>query len=257
MISAVVLAKNEEKNIKECFKNLLWCDEIIVIDDNSEDRTIEIAKGLGATVFGHPLNNDFSEQRNFGLSKAKNEWVLFIDADERVTSLLRDEIKDQISLRPELRARAKIKDSYDGFYIKRRDFMWGRELKHGETGNIKLLRLARKDAGDWEGKVHEEWKIKGKIRELENPILHYPHRTITEFLKKINFYTDIRAKELYEKGVKVNFFSIIAYPKAKFFVNYFLKLGFLDGMPGLLVAFLMSFHSFLVRGKLWMIWQRK
>lgn len=253
MISAVVLTKNEENNIVECLKLLKWCDQIIVIDDNSEDRTVEIAKKLGAKVFIHLLDGDFSQQRNFGLFKSKNDWVLFIDADERVTEALASEISNLIHST----SSGQISNQYDGFYIRRRDFMWGRELKYGETGNIKLLRLAKKNKGKWEGKVHEEWKVKGRIGELKNPILHYPHQTITEFLKEVNFYTDIRAKELYEKGVKVNFFSIISYPKLKFFNNYFLKLGFLDGTAGLVHALMMSFHSFLVRGKLWLLWKRK
>lgn len=248
MISAVILTKNEEGNIADCLESLKWCDEIIVIDDNSEDETSELAKKMGASVYLHSLNNDFSQQRNFGLSKAKNDWVLFVDADERVTEALASEIKNQI---------LKIKNNYNGFYIKRKDFIWGRELKHGETGNIKLLRLAKKGAGKWEGKVHEEWKVQGKIGQLNNPLLHYSHQSMTDFLKEINFYTDIRARELYEKGVKVNFFSIIVYPKAKFFVNYFFKLGFLDGIPGFIFALVMSFHSFLARGKLWLIWQEK
>lgn len=248
MISAVVLTKNEEKNIVDCLETLTWCDEILVIDDNSEDRTLEIAQKMGAKVFVHSLSEDFSKQRNFGLSKAKGEWVLFVDADERVLPELAREIKYQI-------ANSKNKDM-NGFYIKRRDFMWGRELKHGETGNIKLLRLARKDAGRWEGMVHEQWRVNGKVGVLNNPLLHYPHQAITEFLREINFYTTLRAKELHKRGVKVQWQDIILYSKAKFIYNYFIKMGFLDGLPGLVFALLMSFHSFLVRGKLWLLWKK-
>lgn len=250
-ISAVLLTKNEEKNIEECLKTLSWCDEMVIIDDNSEDRTVELAKKIGATFYIHSLNNDFSTQRNFGLSKAKNEWVLFVDADERITKDLQDEILLSIS------SQNLLKQKMRGFYIKRKDFMWGRELKHGETGNIKLLRLAKKNAGKWEEKVHEKWNIRGKIGELKNPILHYPHQLISEFLKEINFYTDLRAKELYERGEKANILSIILYPKVKFIVNYIFKRGFLDGIFGFIYAIMMSFHSFLVRSKLWLLWRKK
>src|SRR2546423_7584770 len=92
MISAVVLAKNEEKNIKACLESLSWCDELIVIDDNSTDKTVDIARQKGARIYTHPLNNDFAQQRNFGLDKAKGDWVLFVDADERVPSALWYEI---------------------------------------------------------------------------------------------------------------------------------------------------------------------
>lgn len=242
MLSAVVLTKNEEKNIKDCLVGLSFCDEVIVVDDNSSDKTVEIAQTFGAKVFFHALDDDFSGQRNFGLEKASGEWVLFVDADERVTSHLRREIT-QLTKNPI--------NQCAGFFIKRVDFLWGEKLKYGEAGNIKLLRLAKKDRGLWQGKVHETWKIKGRVRELKNPLLHYPHQTVKELLEKINFYTDLRARELYTTGIPVYLPSILLYPLGKFFVNYFLKRGFLDGMPGLILAIMMSFHSFLVRGKLW------
>ncbi len=257
MITAVILTRDEEKNIEECLRVLYWCDELIVIDDNSSDKTVEIARKMGAKVFSHALKDDFSQQRNYGLEKTKSDWVLFVDADERVSEALASELSTFPSARAQGEGNSQLSTQYVGFYIKRKDFMWGKELKHGETGKVKLLRLAKKAAGEWEGKVHEEWKIKGKIGQLNSPLLHYPHQSITEFLKEINFYTDIRAKELYERGVRVNFFSIIAYPKAKFLFNYFLKLGFLDGVNGFIFALMMSFHSFLVRGKLWLLWKRK
>ncbi len=248
LVTAIILVKNEEDNIEKCLRALRWYDEIIVIDDNSTDQTREIAEKMGAKVYQHALNNDFAAQRNFGLEKAKHEWVLFVDADERISDTLASEIILRIT-------RAESGES--GFYVKRIDTMWGKELRHGETGDIKLLRLAKKNAGKWERKVHEEWKVKGKIGELQNPMLHYPHQSMTEFLKEINFYTDLRAQELYDKRVRVNGLDIVLYPKGKFIINYFLKGGFLDGMPGLIVALLMSFHSFLVRGKLWILWERK
>lgn len=252
MISAIILTKNEEKNIFECLKSISWCDEIIVIDDSSTDKTLKIVKEFkhsNLTLFEHLLEHDFSKQRNFGLDKAKGDWILFIDADERVSETLRDEIKNLIS-------NSDRTEKLNGFYIRRVDFIWGKDLRYGETGNIKLLRLARKDSGRWEGKVHEEWKIKGNVGELTNPLIHYPHQSISEFLKDINFYTGLRAQELYRRGERANFLSILIYPKMKFIQNYFLKLGILDGMEGLIFAITMSFHSFLVRGKLWSLWDK-
>jgi glycosyltransferase involved in cell wall biosynthesis len=247
MISAVVLTKNEEKNIEDCLKSLSWCDETIVIDDNSTDKTVEIAKKSGAKTFTHSLNDDFSAQRNFALKQAKGDWVLFVDADEIVSSALWYEIMATTN---------DPRSEYSGFYLLRKDIMWGKELNYGETGNIKLLRLAKKDTGSWVGKVHETWIVKGKTKTLKNPLTHQPHQTVKEFLQEINYYTDLRAQELHNKKVKVFWWGITLYPKAKFIQNYFLKLGFLDGLPGLVIAFLMSFHSFLVRGKLWLLWQK-
>ena len=246
MISAVILTKNEEQNIEKCLESVKWCDEIIVVDDNSSDKTIEIAKKYKTTIYHHPLNNDFSAQRNFGLSKAKNEWALFIDSDEIVSDALAYEISNAVGLKDQdLRP-------FNGFYIKRVDFMWGKELKYGETGSVKLLRLAKKDAGVWVGMAHEKWKIDGSVGKLINPLKHFPHKTLDEFLKEINFYTEIRAMELKNKNIKAFFWSILLYPLGKFALNYLLRRGFLDGMQGLVFAIVMSFHSFLVRGKLWL-----
>lgn len=252
-ISSVILTKNEENNIVDCIESVNWCDEIIVVDDKSEDRTIEIINNLKndkITIFTRELNNDFSSQRNFGLEKARGKWVLFADSDERVTKALEDEINDVTFDYGRVQ-------KLNGYYVKRTDFLWGKELRYGDTGNIKLLRLARRDAGSWEGKVHEVWKIKGEVGTLKNPIYHYPHQSISTFLEEINFYTDLKAQELHAQGKHVYWLSIISYPLGKFLYNYILKKGFLDGMDGFIFVLMMSFHSFLVRGKLWMLWNKK
>ncbi len=246
MISVVVLTKNEEKNLEKCLKALLWCDEILVIDDNSNDKTVQIAKKFDVKVFQQTLQ-DFSLQRNFGLEKAQGEWILFIDADELVSKDLKEEIQKII----------KNTKKYDGFYLKRVDELWKKILLHGEIGNIRLLRLGRKEKGKWRGRVHEVWEINGRIGELKNKLIHYPHQSIEEFLKEINSYTDLRAKELHEMGIKTSFGQIVFYPIGKFVVNYLLKGGFLDGLEGFIFAIVMSSHSFLVRGKLWLLWQKK
>lgn len=247
MISAIILTKNEEKNIKDCLRGLAWCDEKIVIDDESEDLTRDIAQEIGAKVFTRRLSN-FSDQRNFALEKAKGDWILFVDADERISPALWYEIMEHIN---------DPIEKFTAFFLKRIDVMWGKELKHGESGTLKLLRLAKKGSGKWKGTVHEKWDIPGKILTLNNPLYHYPHQTVEDFLKEINRYTDLRAKELYDQKTKTNWFLIILYPKAKFIMNYFVRLGCLDGLPGLISTLMMSFHSFLVRGKLWLLWQKE
>lgn len=247
MISAVVLTKNEENNIVDCLESLKWCEEIVVIDDNSEDRTVELAKTQGATVYTRALDGDFAKQRNFGLEKAKGEWVFFVDADEQVSKALSYEILSHLS----------TEKPFEGYFVRRIDHMWGKKLLHGETYGLKLIRLAKKKSGIWYGYVHEKWEVKGTTGYLENPLTHYPHPTVASFLKEINKYSDIRVKELEKEKKSVRWISIIMYPLGKFLVNYFLKRGFLDGIPGLLVSTMMSFHSFLVRAKLWLILQKK
>lgn len=246
MISSVVLTKNEEKNIKDCLDSLRWCDEIVVIDDFSEDKTTEIAKKYGARISKRALDNDFASQRNFGLEKAKGDWVLFVDADERVSQSLQEEILKLLGQNT----------SYIGFYLHRRDFMWGKELKHGEPGNVRLLRLAKRDSGKWERRVHEVWDVKGRVGELKNPLIHYPHPTLREFIAEVDWMSTLHAQENKREGKKSNLFKIVLFPKMKFLNNWILKRGFLDGTPGFLVAMVMAFHSFLSWGKLWLL-QRK
>lgn len=243
MISAVVLTKNEEKNIERCLKSISWCDEIIVVDDQSIDLTVKIAKDFGAKIFVRKLDCDFASQRNFGLNKARGEWVLFVDADEEVPEALQREIKNVIK-------------NINGFYLKRRDYFLGKWLNYGESAAIRLLRLGRKGTGEWKGKVDEVWEVRGIKKTLRTPLSHYSHPNLTQFLESINERSTLNSKRFYEVGKRMTFCEWLK-PGLKFFQNYFLRLGLLDGIHGFVFAVLMSFHSFLVRGKLYLIWKRE
>lgn len=246
-LGCTILTKNQENNIVNCIESLGFCDEIVVVDDYSQDRTLEILARLDdkrIKVFQRSLEGDFSAQRNFALGKTVSDWVFFVDADEQASEDLAAEIVKLKSLNFGRNL---------GYFIKRRDVIWGKELKHGEVGNIKFIRLAKKDAGIWKGKVHEKWEIKGVRDQLRGFLVHFPHATISEFLQEVNFYSTLRAGELFDKKIKTSLFQIIFYPTFKFINNYFVKLGFMDGIEGFVVAVIMSFHSFLVRSKLWML----
>lgn len=261
MISAVVLTHNDEARIAKTLESVSWCDEVLVIDDISTDKTCEIARKQNAKVSIHALQDDFAAQRNFGLSKAKNNWVLFVDSDEVVTAQLMHEITHivQKSRTTKLRHGVSLSSDEDtlvGYLLKRRDYMFGRWLKHGETAKVKLLRLARKNAGKWIRPVHEVWEVKGPTGELVHPLLHYPHQNVAQFLDEINQYSTLNAQYLYSKGNHVSWWQIIAYPKLKFFLSYIWYLGFLDRTAGMVVALMMSFHSFLTRAKLWKLWDK-
>lgn len=243
-ISAVILTKNEAAVISKCIGSLNFVDEIIVIDDYSQDSTARIAERLGAVVYKRTLNRDFSAQRNFGLGKTVGKWIIFLDADERITKALQHEIV-QLTNNPII--------DYSGFYIKRSDILWGRELKYGESGGIKLLRLARRDSGKWKRRVHEVWQVTGTKRVLKNPIKHSPHQSIKEFIKSVNHFSSIHSLANYEEGKKSWIAKVVVWPIAKFIYNYFFKKGFLDGARGFISALMMSFHSFLSWGKLWFL----
>jgi glycosyltransferase involved in cell wall biosynthesis len=255
-LSVVILTKNEEENIERCLKSVSFYDEIIVVDDYSTDNTKnQISKiknqnyKLNIKIYERKLKNDFAGQRNFGLQKATNDWVLFIDADEELTKKLQDEVKSVIR-------NLIINNQYNSFYIRRRDFFWNQELKHGEISQIRqfgLIRLVRKDSGHWLGNVHEVFYTADRTGRLNGILNHYPHPTLKDFINDINYYSTIRAEELFNRGITTNIFQIIFFPSGKFLYNYFLKLGFLDGAAGFTYAFMMSFHSFLVRGKLYQL----
>lgn len=253
-ISAVVLVKNNQDQISDCLRSLSWCDEIIVVDDDSSDQTIEkVKKEKGKdniSIFTRSLNDDYAAQRNFGLEKARGKWVLFIDSDEKVSEMLKKEILLKLD-------RKEIESEYNGFYLKRKDFFLGKWLQHGEIAHVRLLRLGRKNSGNWQGRVHEKWIVKGKIGHLENPLLHTAHQSISQLIKKINHYTDIVAQCWLEEGRRVSFLEIIIYPVGKFIQNYIFRYGFLDGAQGLIMTIMMSFHSFLCRSKLYLLKKTK
>lgn len=247
-ITAVILTKNNEKIIEACLTNLQFCHEIVVVDDDSSDQTREIAQRLGAKVFTRPLGDDFSQQRNFGLSKAGGEWVLFVDTDEKVTKDLREEI---------LQAVNSCNSNVNGFFLTRQDYFFGSVLKYGENRHLKLLRLARGGKGQWFRRVHEVWKVEGTVGKLYSPLFHHQDNNLTSFLNKINFYSTLHAMEYGEEGVRSNLVKIIFYPGLKLLNNSIFKLGFLDKTPGLVMALFMSLHSFLAWSKLWMMQNTK
>jgi glycosyltransferase involved in cell wall biosynthesis len=219
-------------------------NELIFVDDNSTDNTIEIAKSLvtkSLTVktFNRGLDNDFSAQRQFAISKCKNDWILWLDADETPSIKLIDFINNIDS------------NQYYNYAFKRNDIFLGHQLQHGETSSQYFLRLFNKKFGQFTGKVHEFWSSPKPTQNINFPIIHQSHSNLTSFFEKINYYSQIRAQELFDQKTKTSLLQIIAYPKAKFIQNYFLRLGFLDGTPGIIMALGMSFHSFLVRSKLW------
>jgi len=250
-LSLLLLTHNEQENIKKYWTWLDSCpriNEIIVIDDNSTDDTQKELKKLENShrqikIFKRDLAGDFAQQRIFGLSETTNNWVLWLDADEVPSSELIEYINNIDT------------SQHNAFSFKRSDIFLGKELKHGETADSRFIRLFNKNFGLFEGKVHETWIPTSSVLSTNHIINHYSHPSLYPFIQKINFYSDIRAKELLSQGVKVSLLEIIIYPFAKFITDYIFKLGFLDSTPGIIMALSMSLHSFLVRAKLWHLHQ--
>lgn len=252
-LTLLLLTRNESENIKLNFSWLKDCptiNEIIVVDDESTDDTVKDLKALKLpkttklSIFCHPLNQNFSTQRQFGVSKSKNDWILWLDADETPSTELVAYIQ---KFAPQLET---------AFQLSRTDYFEGKVLKHGETSTSFPIRIFNKKQGKFVGKVHEVWQPTTTIFPLKLAIFHHSHPDLKSFLEKINFYSTIRARELYDQKITASAFEIVALPLAKFTINYWLKAGFLDGTPGIIMALTMSFHSFLVRSKLWHLWQK-
>lgn len=210
-------------------------------------------QNLTIITLNQPNIKNFTAARNAELAKVKTKWVLFIDSDETVTKELKEEIELAIE-----------NNDYEAYYLRRIDNFLGRELRHGETGNAHFIRLAKKDFGQWTRPVHEVWSPVGakrglsvKIGVLKNPIMHNSHPTIASFMDKINKYSTLEAEYRFAQGIRSNMFKIAIYPFAKFKLNYFLRLGFLDGVPGTIMAIMMSFHSYLTWTKLYLLWHKK
>ncbi len=246
-ISLLLLTKNEQDNIKTRLNWLKKCpaiNELIVVDDYSTDTSINLLKKISSPklkvkIYQRKLNNHFANQRIFALSKTTNNWILWLDADEQPNL-------DLIRFLNNFNYQQKTT-----FAFKRTDNFLHHQLKHGETASLHFVRLFDKRYGLFERPIHEVWVSHQPVTKTKLIIHHHSHQNISALLQKINFYTDIRAQELYKQKVKTNIIQIIFLPLAKLIHNYIIRLGFLDSTPGLILALSMSLHSFLVRAKLW------
>ena len=229
-LSVIVLTNKKPVEIKRTLDSVSFADEVILIPDRKVPLT------------------DFSAARNSGLSKAKNDWVLFVDDDEVVSQELAKEIKAMSF--PRKRESIQIKTP-DGFYIRRLDKYHGQVLHHGETGNTKIIRLGKKSAGRFFRPVHEVWKINGLVGALKNALIHERGELVAPFMDRMIRYSPLDAGQLTRENKPFTYWRLILNPKAKFILNYFLKFGFLDGYLGLFQAYLMSVQSLTVRVFQW------
>ena len=238
-LSAVILAKNEEKFIGECIESVKnFSDEIIVVDDFSTDKTAEISKNLGAKVFQRALNGNWGEQKNFAIDKASFDWIFLIDSDERVTPQLADEIKKILA----------TDDKNFAWRCARLSYFWGKPLKHGGWFPDYVTRLLPKSGTYVEGVVHEKicHNCTEKNFDAEKYLVHYPYRDWEHYFGKFNVYTTLAAKKMYDSGKRANFFDMIVHPFWAAFRMYFLRGGFLDGVIGFVLS---GFHYFYTMAK--------
>lgn len=235
-ISAVIITKNEQQNIERCIKSLHnVADEVLVIDNGSTDNTINIAKSLNARVIETTWQG-YAATKNFGNQNAENEFILSIDADEA----LDDELKNQIiNVKKDLR----IDDAYS---FNRLTNYCGKWIKHCGWYPDTKLRLWNKNAGKWEGLIHEEVKLQPyvKVVHLKGHLLHYSYYSSQQHYLQADKFTTLTAQNDFEKGKKGNFFQLIFAPIFKFIKSYFFQLGILDGKAGLQVCRISSLATY-------------
>lgn len=242
-ISVTIITHNEEENIEDCLKSVRWADEIVVVDSYSTDKTVEICKKYKVkTVKNKWLG--YSNQKNLAIDKARNEWILSIDADERITKELLDEIRKEFE-----------KDiPIDGFYIARKNFFLGRWIKHCGWYPDYNLRLFKRSKGRFiEREVHEKAEVKGETKFLKHPLEHYTYKTLSDFISRLDRYSTLSAIELHKKGRTAGWPHLTVRPVTMFLRMYFLKKGFLEGFYGILLSGLYSFYTFSKYAKLWEI----
>jgi glycosyltransferase involved in cell wall biosynthesis len=240
-LSVIVIAFNEAANIADCLDSVAFCDERIVVDGHSSDATAEIARSKGARVESHDWHG-FGEQKNFALSLANGDWVLSIDADERVTPELAAAIKAAIAGM-----------GADGYEIPRRSSFCGRPMRHSGWFPDYVLRLFRRGKGRFDDAlVHERVIVDGPVRRLDSALLHYPVLKLEDALSRMDRYSTASANMLTASGRKVSFFAGIGHGLFTFFRVYVLRLGFLDGAEGFLLAVANAEGSYYRYMKMWL-----
>ena len=240
-ITALIPTFNEEQVLGECLESVRWADEVFVVDSFSDDRTRDIAREAGARILTHEYVNS-AAQKNWAIPQAQHPWVLLVDADERVTPGLRDEIRSLLARGPE----------HDGYWIRRANHFLGKRMKHGGWETDKVIRFFRRDRARYEPKeVHAEIDLPGPLPVLQHPLLHYSFRGFGQYWRKMQLYSDWGASQLWKEGKRAGWVSIGLRPVQRFLKMYVARAGFLDGIHGLVLAMLGAFSVFLKYSKLW------
>ena len=244
-LSVIIITKNEEANIEKCLKSVLWADEIILIDDDSTDNTVDIASQYQQVrIFHKKMKEGFGPQKQYALKLTHNDWILSIDADERITAEGRKEIMDKI-----------LSDDCDGYYFRRKNFVFGKFINDFQPKNLRLFKRTKGSFSN--ARVHESVLLDGKIGTMEEPIIHYSRatRSISDYINTLNLYTSLSAQDLYSRGKRITIFTIpiffILHPFYLFFRLLLLKGHWKDGATGVLLSFMRALDGVINYIKLW------
>lgn len=243
-LSVVVITKNEARNIKDCLESVHWADERVLVDAESSDRTVEITRAMHPPVhvFTRPWPG-FGPQKNFGVAQTSSDWILILDADERVTPALQHEIQELLQ-RPSLDAVA--------YRVPRRNCLWGHWMRYGGMYPDYQIRLFQKGTASYNDvPIHENLIVKGAIGTLDNPLNHYTERRIEDHFRKMDVYTTLAAKGKWDVCPSVSWYHLLLNPLVTLCKVFLLKQGVRDGVAGLIHSLFASMYTFLKYAKAW------
>ena len=239
-ISVTIITLNEAEHIADAINSASWADEVIIVDSGSTDQTVEIAQGLGATVSHHSWTG-YVDQKNYAAKLASHDWIFSLDADERISEALATEVREVLENAP----------MRHGYRMPRVTFHLGKWIRTTDFYPDYQLRLYDRRSGHWEGRyVHESVKVDGPIAYLKNELQHYSFRDLHDQINRINHYTTLAAKQMYESGKRARLIDLLQ-PDAAFIRNYVLRRGFLDGKVGLYISIIQAYAVGLKFLKLW------
>lgn len=242
-VSAVIITCNEEKKIEAALRSVRSvADEIVVVDSFSTDRTTDICRRYTERVLQKGWQG-YRQQKQFATDAATHDWVLSLDADEAVSPELEREL---------LMWKQRQEDTYQGYCLARKTFFMGRWIEHTTWYPDWQLRLFRRSCGRWQGgRVHESFQLAGLAGKFRHHLYHYTYSNLSEYLSQLEIFSSLAAADYYDRGVRATMSRLLFYPPIVFLKNYFLKLGFLDGIPGLVVSMLSALSTAIKFLKLW------
>jgi glycosyltransferase involved in cell wall biosynthesis len=228
-------------DLRQAPKLVTWADEIVIVDSFSNDKTPEIAKKFTSKFFQRkwPGHRD---QYQYAADLTTHEWIMFVDADEEVSPELAHEIR---------RVLAEKADGVDGYFVYRQTYYLGRWIRYGGWYPDGEIRLYRRNKGRWEGGLHAKVVVDGTVKSLKNQYLHYTYRSISDQIQTIDKYSRIAAEDIAGQGGTFSLFTLLFHPPFRFVKDYFFKLGFRDGLPGLVIAISTAYYVFIKYAKLW------
>ena len=240
-LTVIIPTYNEEATLRDCLESVRFADEILVVDSFSTDATARLAREAGARVLQHEYVYS-ARQKNWAIPQAAHEWVLLVDSDERVTPPLRDEILALLASGPR----------HDGYWILRANHFLGRRMKRCGWGTDRVIRLFRRDVSRYQDReVHAEINLPGPLPVLRHALEHHSFRSFRQYWRKIQLYSEWGAAQLYKEGRRAGLLQILGRPVTRFLKMYIVRLGFLEGLHGLVLSLLGAFTVYLKYARLW------